>query len=235
MFFHCLFTSSYTPECRPVCHLQIGLMIALWKKESKKELQPWGKEMAFSKGGLKFQIQASRSLMNIAETKAKAQNAVYFLLQLDVIRWFSGFFYSVNVCCKLLSTIWKSHIPHSGSFSLTALNTDVNFTAFNLSLLASFRDVDVLSWVFGRDRERMRYSAGDSGEEGEHGPSCGCFFFFLHLPFSEIQPRGWMQCPAVREIPEVIQAGFILPVKRLSTQNLHSPRNDLSMSCASWF
>lgn len=35
------------------------------------------------------------------------------------------------------------------------------------------------------------------------------------LPFSEILPQGWIQClSAEQEIPEVIWAGFILPVKQ---------------------
>lgn len=113
--------------------------------------------------------------MNIqtAETKVRPRSSFYFLLQRVLIRWFSGFCTRVmfnhiqlHICGKILPTIRKSHLPHSGSFLLTVLNINGTFTAFdyhccNLILRCWYTLMSV------RQRERKRYRERDSGNGGK--------------------------------------------------------------------
>lgn len=127
--------------------------------------------------------------MNIqtAETKVRPRSSFYFLLQRVLIRWFSGFCTRVmfnhiqlHICGKILPTIRKSHLPHSGSFLLTVLNINGTFTAFdyhccNLILRCWYTLMSV------RQRERKRYRERDSGKGGEgHGHFVVAVFYNSH-------------------------------------------------------
>lgn len=224
-----VFTVSLLPQTLPYIGLYVTYKCGSWLHCKRKNCSHEVRKRLLVKLHLilreirevSFQMQASRSLMNIqtAETKVRPRSSFYFLLQRVLIRWFSGFCTRVmfnhiqlHICGKILPTIRKAHLPHSGSFLLTVLNINGTFTAFdyhccNLILRCWYTLMSV------RQRERKRYRERDSGKGGKGMDTL--LWLFLQLPFSEIQPRGWMPCPsAVREIPEVIYAGFILPVKQ---------------------
>lgn len=155
-----------------------------------------------------------------------------FLLQLVLQDFACGSFSNLHNMCMFVGKYFelsKSHIWHPNSILLSfyTVHRTKSYCSSLSPLYPRSQDaviyckygVCVVLWVCVRQRagERETDIRREIAEAGE-GEGKTLLWLFFKLPFSEILPRGWFQCPlAEQKIPGVIWAGFILPVRKQCT------------------